>query len=138
MPRAPHCSHPLVPIASTLVILGSLFAATPLQGGIVPGRRLPVGAEHTVRAREIDILSLSAYLRFDLSRERITGEASIRFTPLRAGLKSIALDAFELKINRVEIAGASDPPSYRIEERQLRIDLPRPAAPGEELTVRIG
>ena len=98
MPRASHRTHPLFRPASIFVLFGALFLAAPAEGGIVPGRRLPVGAEHAVRAREIDILSLSADLRFDMSRERITGEVTIRFTPLRAGLKSFALDAFALKI----------------------------------------
>lgn len=121
-------------LLATLVLLPSV-----VEGGISPGHRLPDSPERPVRAREIDILRLSADLRFDLRRERIEGTARILFTPLRTGLRSFELDAADLSIERVvlESNGSDEPLPHELTGRKLRITLPRAAGPGEENTVAI-
>ena len=128
---------PRVPLALLVTVTALTLLPGVVPGAVVPGHRLPDGAERSVRAREIDVLRLSADLRFDLERERIDGVASIRFTPLRSELSSFFLDAADLSIESVELPDSPAELSYSLEGRKLRIELPRPAGPGEELTVRI-
>lgn len=119
-------------LIAAFVLLSSLA-----RGGVTPGHRLPDAPERPVRSREIDVLRLSADLRFDMQRERIEGTVRIRFTPLRAGLRSFDLDAADLAITKVALTGSTEPLPYEVNGRKLHITLPRPADPGEEMAVAV-
>jgi len=119
-------------LLATIVLL-----PTPAEGGISPGHRLPDAPDRPVRPREIDILRLAADLTFDLERERIEGTARIRFTPLRAGLRSFDLDAADLTIDGIELSDSAEAVPWTLAGRKLRLTLPHPASPGEVLSVAI-
>jgi aminopeptidase N len=131
----------------TLAALCGLVVA-PL-GAVTPGHRLPSGPERPVRERTVDIQHLTADLRFDMDRQTISGEATVRLAPLRSGLDEVSLDAAGLEIRQVQMlvevrgfesgsAGTSAfDLAHAVEGRQLVIELPDGMPAGNTLTLRI-
>ncbi len=120
----------------------SLVFAIPLAA-VTPGHHLPEGPEQPVRERTFDIRKLSGSFDIDMQDQRIAGLVSVELTPLRVGLQSLSLDAADLDIESVDLLesplSSAEPTTlrYSIEGRQLRIEMPGAAQPGDSLTVRI-
>ena len=72
-----------------------------------------------------------------MEAERIEGTATIRLTPLRAGLDRLALDAARLEVRKVEALPEGTPLEFGVERRSLRIALRRKLPPGQAVTVRV-
>ncbi len=122
------------------VLVLSLTVVSVAGATVVPGHRLPEGPERPVRERTVDIQSLRAELTFDMERQEISGIATIRFSALSGAVESLAVDAADLAIARVEAIGPdgeSTAAPFTVEERLLRVELPSPASPGQEWAVRI-
>jgi aminopeptidase N len=124
-------------IACSLTVAIASLAPAALAR-IAPGHRLSDSPDRPVRERQIDILRLTADLKFDMKRERIEGTARVRFTPLRAGMSSLELDAFDLAIEGVDLAGNTARLAWKNDRRMLHVTLPHAVAPGEVAEVVIG
>ena len=130
-----------------LLVLAALLA--PPLGAVTPGHRLPTGPERPVRERTVDVQRLTADLRFDLDRRTVAGEVMVRLVPLRGNLDSVALDAADLDVRKVEIVleargfetGERYPAgielAYAVEGRQLVIRLPPGMSRGRSVDLRI-
>ena len=116
-----------------LALTLGLLAAAPLRAQVPPGHRLPEGVARPVREREIDIQHVAADLRFDMAQEQISGWVAVTFTPLRSGLASVSLDAADLEVAKVELAGR--PLAFETKDRALRMTLPAPIGPGDRATL---
>jgi len=115
----------------------ALLAAPRAPAQIVPGHRLPAGAERPVREREVDLLTIRADLRFDMERGELSGTLAASFRPLRAGTREVSFDAAELTIDSVVARAPEGPAAFTLAGRRLRVTLPRPLDPGEEGKVEI-
>jgi aminopeptidase N len=120
---------PLVVKAAAALVLWA-----PLSWGQVPpGHRLPEGAEHPVRERDIDVERLALDLRLDMDAKSVAGSAAITFSPLREGLASLSLDAADLEVSEVQLSGKPAP--FEVGKRSLRVSLPAPMEPGQAATL---
>ncbi len=86
---------------------------------------LPGDEPHYARDRAVDIQHIKLYVAFDLDAKRVLGTAHITAIPINNGIKSIELDAVDLKINSVALAdGASL--KYQTTDNKMLISLPKP------------
>ncbi len=100
-------------------------------------QRLPEGALHTQRERQIDIRHYKAEIAFDFEKRGVRGVAIIRFAPLRT-LRTIALDAIELDVKAVTTADDDRAKlEFRTEGKTLHITWPKDCAALEERGVVI-
>src|SRR5262245_46901419 len=123
-------------------------------------REAIVGAEHHTPDRNVEIKHLKLDLRFDHERRHIEGSATFTLSPINDGLTHFELDIAEMAIRSatlssveegVEGRGADDPSNSsdqaasvlprRLEfatlPEKLEIELDRPYARGERLTIEI-
>ena len=114
--------------------------ACPTFAGPIPGHHLPTGAQQAVRERQVDVTRLSADLRFDMKKQALAGSVTVAFSPLKAGLDTLDLDAADLDIDAVELvrAESSTALDYVVEDRVLHISLPPGLETASNLAVRIG
>lgn len=114
-------------IACTLFLLwlaaGSVFSAFSEQVG------------NYARSRSYDLQHVKLELSFDFPQKKVMGTATLTLLPLRDTLSSILLDAVDLQIESVEVAGQTLP--YTTHDGKLEITLNRPYPQGESLTVSI-
>ncbi len=85
--------------------------------------------------RVVDIEHLALRLALDLPSRSLRGEARLVFRALVAGLEWITLDAVELEILAVELAGHALP--YLHDGRRLRVQLPAPATQGDRFSIDV-
>jgi aminopeptidase N len=109
-----------------VIVGGLVFAPRALPADVVPGHHLPGGKERPVREREIDIRHIVADLRLDLDQETVEGRLTVRFTPLRNGLSALSLDAADIEVKDVTLAGTTGPLAFVVRDRALEVTLPRP------------
>jgi len=119
-------------------------------------REAIAGAEHHTPDRKVEIKHLKLDLRFDHERRHVEGSATFTLSPINDGLTHFELDIAEMAIESatltsVEGRDADDPPKSsdqagdslprRLEfatlPEKLEIELDRPYARGERLTVEI-
>jgi aminopeptidase N len=119
-------------------------------------REAITGDEHHTPDRKISIKHLKLDLRFDYERRYVEGSATFTLLPINDGLTHFELDIAEMEIKSVTLTsveelGAGDPPissdqtvvslSRRLEfetrPEKLEIELDRPYARGERLTIEI-
>ena len=88
------------------------------------------------RSRQFHALHYRLDLTFDHRAKKVSGDVSIRLTPIAGPLDSLLLDAVDLDIHAVRLAGGR---ALSFHERSpwLSIQLPRTYAFGETLTVNI-
>ncbi|MFQ5549209.1 MAG: M1 family aminopeptidase [Woeseia sp.] len=123
---------------SKFVILLGLLAC-PAFAAPIPGHRLPVGMEQAVRERQVDIKRLTADLAIDMKRQTVNGSITVMFTPLRAGLDTLILDAADIDIDEVEYIGLESASGldFSIGDRIVQIAMPAQIHPGADVAVRI-
>ena len=85
--------------------------------------------------RVVDIQHLALTLDVDPEHRRVAGTATLRVAVIAAATRVIELDAVELTIDTVTIAGA--PARFRHDGKKLRVELAGPAATGAELEIAI-
>jgi aminopeptidase N len=119
-------------------------------------REAIAGAEHHTPDRKVEIKHLKLDLRFDHERRYVEGSATFTLSPINDGLTHFELDIAEMAIKSATLTsaeerGADDPPNSsdqtagsnfrRLEfatlPEKLEIELDRPYARGERLTVEI-
>jgi aminopeptidase N len=85
--------------------------------------------------RVVDIQHLALVLEVDPARRTVAGTVTLRVAVIAAETRHVELDAVELTIDRVTVAGAAA--GFRHDGKKLRIELPRPAAIGTELVLEV-
>ncbi len=88
------------------------------------------------RSRQFHALHYRLDLTFDHRGKKVSGEVSIRLTPLAGPMDSLVLDAVALDIHAVRLAGGG-PLRFRETSPQLTIRLPRTYDFGDTLSVSI-
>ena len=125
---------PLALVAGLFVACGPAVASEPL-----PGHALPEGKLQAVRARQVDILDVTADLAVDLENREIAGSVKIAFTPLEKDLRVLSLDATDMTIRSVRQVQVE--PSIALEHEwqanMLNIRLSRNYQPGDQVVVQI-
>src|SRR5205809_855476 len=88
--------------------------------------------------RVVDVEHIKIDVAVDVDARRIDGVCTTTLTPILGGVKKLELDAVELEIHEVTLAGAPLP--FRHDGKKLAIDLQTPRKVGErlEITVRYG
>lgn len=97
--------------------------------------RSTAGSEHFPRDRTFDLHHVRLALSFDQRRGRLRGTASLTLAPLHDGLSEVTLDAVDLEIARVSLAGRPVP--FTVADGALVVDLGRPRPAGRPFTVDI-
>ena len=88
-------------------------------------------------ARQYDLLHRKLDLAFDWDARSVEGTAVNRLAPLLPGTTAITLHAVDLDVRSVTVDGVAAEWSVRPEARELVVELPRPAGPGDELEVAV-
>ncbi|MFC1481353.1 M1 family aminopeptidase [Candidatus Neomarinimicrobiota bacterium] len=100
------------------------------------GQKLPVGASNSIRERTYDIVHFKADLEFDLKAGSLAGDVAVTANLLAAG-STFTLDAYYLDVSAVTLGAASTPLTFKNDNHQLLIQLPRAYKPEESFTVTI-
>ncbi|NCJ06754.1 aminopeptidase [Synechococcales cyanobacterium C] len=74
-------------------------------------------------------------LMLDLERQRCEGTCQIRLSPVRSGIKTLALDAVDMEIQSVQVGRARQRFDYN--DEQLTLHLQHPTKVGKPLTLTI-
>ncbi len=92
--------------------------------------------EAYARSREYDLTNSKISLRFALDQRKVMGEVTHSLASLRDGLKSLAFDSVELKIESVTLNGK--PAKFETTPDKLLVPLSPPAKMGDryEVTIR--
>jgi aminopeptidase N len=115
-------------------------------------REAIAGDEHHTPDRKVEIKHLKLDLHFDYERRHVEGVATFMLSPINDGLTHFDLDVAEMAIKSVALTSvegisACDPPKsscplprrleYATRPEKLEIELDRPYARDERLTVEI-
>jgi len=85
--------------------------------------------------RVVDIGHLALALEVDPEARTVRGTATLRSTVIAPDTRAVELDAVELTIEHVTV-GDKDA-VFRHDGKRLRVELPRPAATGSELVIKV-
>jgi aminopeptidase N len=85
--------------------------------------------------RVVDIQHIALALEVDPALRSVAGTATLRCAVIAPATTLVTLDAVELQIERVSVAGGEVP--HRHDGKKLYIELPEPHATGAELTIAI-
>jgi aminopeptidase N len=101
-----------------------------------PAFALPGDAAHYAPDRPVDVRHVDIAVSLDFAEKRVHGEVTTRATVLFERISTITLDAAELEIERISLAGGPALDSWS-EGEKLHIGLDREYAHGEELAVTV-
>lgn len=93
------------------------------------------GEPHYRRDRHFKLEHLKLDLSFDEAKGSVRGTSTLTLAPLHGGLTRVTLDAADLSVKGVRLAGKSL--VFEASGGELRIDLARPAKAGQTLTIEI-
>lgn len=85
--------------------------------------------------RTYDVVHYKIAVTLHEQTKSVDGTTSIKLTPLLDGIRSIELEAADMKIKRVRV-GNQDA-RFQSTPFRLTVDLPKPASPGEILTLSV-
>ncbi|HEU0034776.1 MAG TPA: M1 family aminopeptidase [Kofleriaceae bacterium] len=85
--------------------------------------------------RVVDIQHILLELEIDPREHRVAGVATLRCSVIAPGTTLLELDAVELAIESVQVAGTAAP--FRHDGKKLRVELARPLATGAELVISV-
>ena len=89
------------------------------------------------RSRPMDVKHIRLDLRVNVEDELLRGTATQVISPIGSPLQTVVFDAVGLDIYEVTLADGTKVP-FETTLDSLKIFLPKPAAPGEDLTLKIG
>jgi len=87
--------------------------------------------------RDFDTRHIALEMRFDWEHEELSGVETLVFKPLLTDLRKIELDAAEMTISSVKMAGNLLKFEMDLPNQKLRIELGRPYQPTDEITLVI-
>ncbi len=117
-----------------LLLLAAASACASISGPPAAVLEPPRPVRHEIEDRGYDALHYRIHLTIPGHVAQFTGEVEVR---LRATgpLRFVELDAADMTVMAAAVDGA--PALFMHDQRLLRVDLPRPLAPGEETHVAI-
>ncbi|MGB7925373.1 MAG: DUF3458 domain-containing protein [Pyrinomonadaceae bacterium] len=95
------------------------------------------GTTHARPARTFDVLNYTIRTRFDVPDKAVVGDVTVTLKPLAAGFKSFALDASDMRVEAVTLAGTNTALRWTQPPDKLSITLDRAYAPEDAIAVRI-
>lgn len=101
-------------------------------------RRGPFNAEtRSVRTREIDQQHIRLEMKVDLDKQEFQSRATLTVSPYKS-ISSIALDAAEMRIERVAVGAALDQVvKHELKGGSLHVPLDREYKPGDQLKIQV-
>jgi len=89
------------------------------------------------RSHNYDVQNYRIALSFDWIKQSVAGETTITFQPFADGVKEIEIDAGDMTIKSVKLAGG-EPLKYRyVDKEKLYVTLDRAYAPGRDVSIAI-
>jgi aminopeptidase N len=129
---------------SALALVALLFITT--VAGTAPSfehalqtpQSLPFPRAQYIHDHDFDTRHIALNLKFNWDRKQLIGIETMSFKPLQLNLKRIELDAADMTINSVTMAGGG-PLQFELDpkKQRLRIALGRSFSPADELTIVI-
>jgi aminopeptidase N len=102
-----------------------------------PGPAAPTAPPYSwPRTHNFDVQHYRISLSFDWTKQSISGETTITLKPFTADLKEIEIDAGDMTIKSVKLAGGESLQYRYVDKEKLYIALDRPHSP-EDLSVAI-
>src|SRR5215470_13535770 len=89
------------------------------------------------RSHDYDVQHYRISLSFDWDKKAVIGETSITFKPFEDNLKTVAIDAGEMDIKSVTLAGGGPLKFDYKDNETLLVTLDRPYSPANTVTVAI-
>ena len=90
------------------------------------------------RSHNYDVQNYRIALSFDWKTQSVTGETTITFQPFDAGVKEIEVDAGDMTIKSVKLAGGVALKYRYVDNEKLYITLDRAYAAGQDASIAIG
>ncbi|MBI3404638.1 MAG: HEAT repeat domain-containing protein [Acidobacteria bacterium] len=91
--------------------------------------------EPFARNRVYDLQHVRIEMSFDIAQRKIMGKVTHTLTPLHGDLSEVEFDSVDLTIQKVSVGG--QPAKFASANDKLKIELPKPARPGESLNISI-
>jgi aminopeptidase N len=89
------------------------------------------------RTHDYDVQNYRIVIQFDWDKRSLTGETTITFRPLKNDLRELVIDAGQMTINRVRLAGGTSL-TYRYEGgEKLLVKLDRQYPAGQDIAVTV-
>jgi aminopeptidase N len=89
------------------------------------------------RSHNYDVQHYRITLSFDWARQAVAGETTITLKPFKSDVKEIEIDAGDMTINSVKLAGGA-PLKFRYEDKEkLYVSLDRAYSPGADIGIAI-
>ncbi|HVG20486.1 MAG TPA: M1 family aminopeptidase [Blastocatellia bacterium] len=89
------------------------------------------------RSHDYDVQHYRIAVSFDWAKQSVAGETTITLKPFKGGVKEIEIDAGDMTINSVKLAGGG-PLKFRHENNEkLYVALDRAYAPGADVSIAI-
>lgn len=95
------------------------------------------GTTHPRPPRTFDVLNYTIRTQFDVADKAVIGDVTVTLKPLVAGLRSLALDASDMHVEAVTLAGTDTALQWTQPPEKLSITLDRAYAPEDSVSVRI-
>jgi aminopeptidase N len=102
-----------------------------------PAFALPGDLARYAPDRPVDVRHVDLAVRLDFAAKRVLGEVTTHFAVLYERVRTISLDAAELEVKRVTLAGAETELAFWSEGEKLHIRLDRDYAYGEEFAAQV-
>lgn len=116
---------------------GGWEAAHDAHGVEAPSFALPGDRPRYAPDRPVDVRHMDLAIALDFDEQRIRGDVTTHFTVLFDEVGEVVLDATELAIEEITLAGTKARLVHWMEGEKLHIRLDRPYTYGEELAVRV-
>lgn len=116
-------------------LLGETDASERQASG--PSFALPGDQPRYAPDRPVDVRDVDIAVTLDFERKQVHGVVTHSFTTIFETVSAVTLDAAELRIERVTLAGGETPLDWWSEGEKLHIQLDRAYKHGEEFGVRI-
>src|SRR5262249_27778279 len=132
---------PRVLLAAALV-LGLLTWSGTVRPQSAPSSKALGGRDtaHYTADRPLDFLHMRLELTFTpegLRSKTCDGRVEYTLKPRAAPVRTVRLDAVDMRVLAVELGGEDKPPRFSYDDRLLTVQLPRPVGRGEEFKLAV-
>jgi aminopeptidase N len=125
--------------AHCLALLLTLAALAAARGQADPAGTGRDTAHYTAD-RPVDFVHMRLEMTFTpegIRARTCDGRVEYTLRPRASSIRTVRLDAADLRILAVELPGRDKPPTYTHDDRVLTIELPKPVAKGEEFKLAV-
>ena len=90
------------------------------------------------RSHNYDVQHYRIELSFDWAKQSVTGETTIKFQPFASDVKEVEIDAGDMKIKSVKLAGGASLKYRYVDGEKLFVMLDRAYPAGQDVSIAIG